>query len=386
MYKKYDFPDKFDIVVTCASGVEKVVKSELKRLDFGEVPAVNGALTFSGDKNAVAKCNVNLRTGDRVYIKIAEFPATTFDELFAGVLEVSWASFLPSDAKILVNGKSVKSKLFALSACQSIVKKAIIEKMGMQYRVNGFYEQGSTYQIEFWIFKDQVTLLLNTSGAGLHKRGYRDLVWIAPIKETLASSLLLLSDFYWQRPFHDPFCGSGTIPIEAARIALNIAGGIGRKFDFCQWENFGIDAYNLAFTEAKDNEKRDRKIEIFGTDIDPKAINLAKRHAIQAGVKDKIKFSVCDVKNFRPTLPCGTIVTNPPYGERVYDKEEAETCYRNLGKALKDSADWSLFLITPAKNFEKLYGKRADRERKLYNSNKECKYYYYYGKKGDKND
>ena len=210
------------------------------------------------------------------------------------------------------------------------------------------------------------------------------MVWIAPIKETLASSLLLLSDFYWQRPFHDPFCGSGTIAIEAARIALNIAGGIDRKFDFNSWRNFDASCYVTAYEQARDLEKRDRHVEISGSDIDPKAVKLAERHAQKAGVGKKVKFRVCDVKNFRPQGEYGTIVTNPPYGERVYDKEEAEECYKNLGSAMRGNDGWSLFCITPAKNFEKLYGKRADRERKLYNSNKECKYYYYYGKKENK--
>ncbi len=376
-----DFPDKFDITLTCASGTEKVVKSELLRLGYPSAPAINGALSFSGDQLAVARCNINLRAVDRVYIKIAEFPADNFDSLFDGVYAVEWQRFLPKDADIRVNGKCVKSKLFAISACQSIVKRAIIKKLSEAYRVSRFDENGAIYGVEFWVFKDSVTILLNTSGVGLHKRGYRDLVGIAPIKETLASTLLLLSDFYWERPFADPFCGSGTIAIEGARIALNIAGGIGRRFDFCDWKNFDKKAYDLAFEQAKDNEKRDRKLEFFASDIDPKAIKLAKHHAERAGVKDKIKFSVCDVKNFRPAFSQGTIVTNPPYGERVYDREEAEACYKNFGKVMKEYPEWSKFIITSAKNFEKHFGGRADRERKLYNSNRECKYYYYYGKK-----
>ncbi len=370
--------------MTCASGVERVVKSELARLGYPSAPAINGGITFTGDPLAVARCNVNLRCADRVYIKLAEFPVESFDDLFDGVKVVDWAAFLPEDAYITVNGKCVKSKLFAVSACQSIVKKAIIEKMSSQYKIRSFCEEGAHYGVEFSVFKDVVSIYLNTSGQGLHKRGYRDMVWIAPIKETLASSLLLLSDFYWQRSFHDPFCGSGTIAIEAARIALNIAGGIDRKFDFNSWRNFDAGCYATAYEQARDLEKRDRYVEISGSDIDPKAVKLAERHAQKAGVGKNVKFSVCDVKKFRPQGDYGTIVTNPPYGERVYDKEEAEECYKNLGNAMRGNDGWSLFCITPAKNFEKLYGKRADRERKLYNSNKECKYYYYYGKKENK--
>ena len=379
--KIFDFPDKCEITVTCASGIEKVLKSELARLGYEDVPAINGSLTFSGDLNAVAKCNINLRTADRVYIKIAHFMAEDFDCLYDGCKSVRWEDFLPFDAKILVNGKSVKSKLFALSSCQSIIKKSIVDRLCEKYKTKRLNENGADYSIEFSIFKDEVTLLLNTSGSGLHKRGYRDLVGIAPIKETLASGLLLLSDFYHKNPFADPFCGSGTLAVEAGLIALNIAPGIFRSFAFNNWLNFDKKIYELMLEEARGKEQRDRKVSIYGSDIDPKAIKLAKRHAERAGLKDIINFNVSDVKNFDISEKCGTIVTNPPYGERVYDKEEAEECYRNLGEVYKTLDKWSLFVITSAKNFEKQFGKRADRERKLFNSNKECRYYYYYANK-----
>ena len=231
--------------------------------------------------------------------------------------------------------------------------------------------------------KDVASIYLNTSGIGLHKRGYRDMVGIAPIKETLASALLLLSDFYKNRPLYDPFCGSGTIIIEGARIALNIAPNKDRKFDFSAWKNFDQTLYKTALTECLDKERRDIKLDFCGSDIDAKAVSLAKRHATLAGVGDKVSFRRLDVKDFVPHAPFGTIVTNPPYGERVYDKKQADECYKSLGNALKDYPAWSAFVITSAKNFEKQFGRRADRERKLYNSNKECKFYYYYGKKGD---
>lgn len=380
MDKMKSFAEKFDITVTTASGVEKVVKSELLRLGYGEVPAVNGALTFTGDALAVARCNLFLRCADRVYIKLKEFTATTFDELFDGVKEFRAEDYFPLFSRVTVNGKCVKSQLYAVSACQSIIKKAISDRLCSYHGVRRLEETGAEYAVEFSIFKDTVTLYLNTSGAGLHKRGYRDLVGIAPIKETLASALLLLSDFYKERPFLDPFCGSGTIAIEAARIAMNIAGGKGRRFSFNDWSNFDKKYFDLAFEEALDKEDRTVKLDFFASDIDPKAIKLAKRHAERAGVKDKINFSVLDVKNFKTNLRCGTIVTNPPYGERVYDIKEAEACYKSLGNVYKNLDGWSAFIITSAKNFEKNFGLRADRERKLYNSNRECKYYYYYGK------
>ena len=376
--------DKCFLTVTCASGVEKVVKSELIRLGYPSAPAVNGAIEFRADLFAVARCNVNLRCADRVYIKLANFNATTFDELFEGVKGVRWCDYLPKDAKIIVNGKCVKSKLFAISACQSIVKKAIITSLSQSYKTDYFGERGAEYNIEFWVFKDQVTLLLNTSGTGLHKRGYRDMVGIAPIKETLASALLLMSDFYWERPFVDPFCGSGTLVIEGAKIALNIAPNLQREFAFNNWKNFDGQYYRTAIEEARDKELRDRIIDFRGYDVDPKAVKLAIRHANRAGIADKVSFSVCDVANFKPHAPVGTIVTNPPYGERVYDIKQAEQCYTDLGKALKGYDGWSLFAITSAKTFPRYLGKKPDRERKLYNSNKECKYYYYYAKGDNK--
>lgn len=388
MNKFLDFPDKLDITVTCASGVERVVKTELKRLGYESVPAINGSLTFSGSGLDVARANIFLRSADRVYIKITSFPAESFDDIYDQIKNTRFEDFLPKDAKILVNGKCVKSKIYAISACQSIIKKAIADRLCGVYKQQRLYETGATYAIEFALFKDQLTVYLNTSGQGLHKRGYRDLVGIAPIKETLASALLLFSDFYKERPFADPFCGSGTLAIEGARIAMDIAGGIGRKFAFNDWGNFDQKLYDIAFSEAKDKEKRNIKLDFFASDIDPKAVKLAMRHAERAGVLDKIKFEVKDVKHFKCNLPYGTIVTNPPYGERVYDKEEAEACYKSLGKVFNELDNWSAFIITSAKNFEKTFGKKADREKKLFNSNKECRYYYYYGNKirGEKYD
>ncbi len=377
-------PDTPEIAISCASGVEKVLKSELKRLGYGELPVVNGTCTFRGNLYDVANLNVNLRTADRVYIKLAEFTAEDFDTLFEGVRNIDLEKYLPENAKIIVNGKCVKSKLFAVSACQSIVKKAIVVRLTEKYKVNRLNENGALYEISFSIFKDVVTLLLNTSGAGLHKRGYRDLVGIAPIKETLGSALILLSDFYYQKPFADPFCGSGTLVIEATKIALNIAGGINRRFAFNEWTNFDQKYYSLAFEKAKDNEKRDRKIEIYGSDIDPKAISISARHAERAGLQKYIKFERKDVKDFYLPYSNGTIISNPPYGERVYDKRDADECYKSLRHAYDKLDDWSMFVITSAKNFEKQFGIRADRERKLYNSNKECKFYYYYKKQGEK--
>lgn len=374
------FDNNLNLTVSCASGVESVLKKELSRLNYGEVPADNGNFTFSGKAEDIPKLNINLRTADRVYVNVKSFTATTFDQLFDNVKEIAWEHILPKDANIVVDGKCVKSQLFSISDCQRIIKKAIITRLFDKYRISRLEESGATYEIDFSLFKDTVTVLLNTSGAGLHKRGYRDLVGIAPIKETLASALLLMSDFYYKRPFVDPFCGSGTFVLEGARIALNI-GNTKRQFAFNEWKNFDDRLYKRALEESLDNEKRDIKIDFRGFDIDPKAIKLCNHHAENLGLKEKLKFSVCDVKNLKLDREYGTICTNPPYGERVYDKEEAEACYKNLGKVLKENSGWSLFLITGHKAFERYFGKKSDRNRKMYNSNKECRYYYYYGKK-----
>lgn len=381
MKKESALNGKLNITLTVASGVEKALKSELSRLGYGFPSAVNGNIDLVGDIYDVASLNVNLRTADRVYVKLLTAKVDTFDQIFDSVYNLDWASFLSEEACVLVNGKCVKSKIYAISACQSIIKKAISKKLCQQYKVNRLSEIGETCGIFFSIFKDEFSLYLNTSGTGLHKRGYRNLVGIAPIKETLASALLLYSDFYKTRPFHDPFCGSGTLAIEGAKIALNIAPNLERDFDFCSF--YGVDKKIIKTVREKaiDLEKRDTEIDFSASDIDPKAIKLAKAHAERANLANKIKFFVKDVKDLTLTSNYGTIVTNPPYGERVYDKEEAELCYKGLKKVLENKPNWSLFLITSHKGFEKFYGKKADRVRKLYNSNKECNYYYYYGER-----
>lgn len=381
MENLFNFNEKLQITLTTATGVEGVLKKELLRLGIKDAPAINGSITIEGTAETVAKCNVNLRTADRVYVKITEFPCLTFDDLFDGVFSVNWEDVFPKNAKILVNGKCVKSNIFATVDSQRIVKKAIAKRLCEKHGLTRLEETGEEYQIEFRLFKNVVSILLNTSGVGLHKRGYRDLVGIAPIKETLASALVLCSDYYYKNPFCDPFCGSGTIAIETAMIALNVAPGKNRKFAFNSWRNFPKSAYKLALEEAIDNEKLSCKPIIFASDIDPKAIKLAKRHAETAGVLNVIDFSCKDVKNFTTDMSFGTIVTNPPYGERVYDKDEAEYCYKGLRKAYDKLDRWSLYLITSAKNFPAVFGKKQDKERKLFNSNKECKLYCYYSKK-----
>ncbi len=382
----HGFPDKFTISVSCAAGVESVLKKELFR-GFGiEAPAVNGRIEFEGDALTLVRCNINLRTADRVYIKTGCFDARTFDELFDAVKAVRWEDYIPKDGRVYVDGRCVKSALFAVSDCQRIVKKAIADRLCGVYGLNRLPESGSTYKIDFYLYKDEASFYIDTSGTGLHKRGYRDMVGIAPIKETLAAAMLLMSDFYKTRPFADPFCGSGTFLIEGARIALNIAAGIDRKFAFNEWKNFDKKIYELAFAEAKDKERLNEKPDIRGFDADKKAVELALRHAKRAGLEKVIRAEVLPVKKFTPWAENGTIVSNPPYGERVYGADDAKRCYRELGEALKGFDGWSAFIITPNKSFEKCFGRRCDRERKLFNAEKECRYYFYYPKNKQKDN
>ena len=373
--------NEYKIAVSCASGVESVVKKELLRLGYKDTAAINGKIEVSGNCIDIARLNINLRSADRVYIKLASFPATDFDGLFFGVYNIPFEEYIDVSGRIIVDGKCVKSKLFAVSACQSIIKKAVVERIKDKKKVSSLPENGADYKIEFSVFKDVAEIFLNTSGVGLHKRGYRDLVGVAPIKETLASALILLSDAYYTNPFYDPFCGSGTLVIEGAKIALNIAPNKDRTFDFNGWKFFDKRAFTLAMEEAVDKEKKDRKIDFYGSDVDYKAIKLAKRHAERAGVSDYVNFAVKDVKDLSFNKRFGTVVSNPPYGERVFDKEQADNCYTELGRLKNENPDWSFFIITSAKNFEKKFGQKAERTRKLYNSNKECRVYYYYGNK-----
>lgn len=384
--KHFDFPEKLELAVTCASGLERALKSELSRLGYGDAPAISGEISFKGSISDVPKLNIMLRTADRVYIKLAVFSAVTFDELYDGVYGIPWENYVDGNGEIIVDGKSRKSTIFAISASQKIVKKAICERMKKVFNLVTLPENGARYRVLFKIEEDVCEILIDTSGVGLHKRGYRDLVGTAPLRETLAAALVLYSDFYYKNPFVDPFCGSGTIAIEAAKIALDIAPNLNRGFDFNDWKNFPEREYDLAREFAADNEKRDRRVQIFGSDIDKKAVSMAIRHAERAGLKGVIDFKCLEVKDLKPLLKNATVVTNPPYGEKSLDLKTAEECYESLGKAVRNAPTWSEFIITPVKTFEKHFGKKADRKKKLYNSDKECYYYYYYGKKEKRDD
>lgn len=376
----------FEIIATSAFGIESVTAREISELGYKDILTENGRVTFRGDFDDIARANVCLRTADRILIKLAQFKATTFEELFQGVYAVEWADILSPDAFIHVVGKSVKSTLFSVPDCQSITKKAIIEKLKLKFGKEIFPEDGAEYRISVSILKDIVTVTLDTSGAGLHKRGYRSLAGEAPLKETLACSLLLLSYWRGERLLVDPLCGSGTIPIEAAMIALDIAPGMNRGFAAERWQNFDYDAFERARDEAKQRVRTDLNLNIYGSDIDPKAIELAMRHAEEAGVDEYIRLKQMNVADLASKEKYGFIVTNPPYGERLGESREAEELYKVMGKTFSALDTWSFYIITSNPDFEKNFGRKADKRRKLYNGKLECQYYQYFGPKPPKKE
>ncbi len=378
------FDGKLNIEVAVASGIEAVVKRELLRLGYEPSGANLGRIEFEGTFEDVLRANVFLRSANRVRIVLSKFKAETFDELFEGVFAMRWQDVLTKDAKIVVDAKSVKSKLFALSAVQSIVKKAIISKLSTVYNCL-FNESGAAYCIEAAIVDDVVTVTLDTSGEGLHKRGYRTYLGDAPIRETLAAAMIQLSVWNPDRPLIDPFCGSGTIPVEASLIGLDIAPGMNRNFACEQFAN-APKVREKVQEEALQRIKRDRQLHISGFDINKDAIKLAFKHAERAGVKDNIHFQVQDMRDLSSKYAHGVIITNPPYGERLMKEDELKALYRDFGKVTAKLDEWCVYAITSYRAFEKYFGRRADKVRKLYNSELECNFYQYLASPPPKKD
>ncbi len=378
------FDGKLNIEVAVASGIEAVVKRELLRLGYEPSGANLGRIEFEGTFEDVLRANVFLRSANRVRIVLSKFKAQTFDELFDGIFAMRWQDVLTKDAKIVVDAKSVKSKLFALSAVQSIVKKAIISKLSTVYNCS-FNESGAAYCIEAAIVDDVVTVTLDMSGEGLHKRGYRTYLGDAPIRETLAAAMIQLSVWNPDRPLIDPFCGSGTIPVEASLIGLDIAPGMNRNFACEQFAN-APKVREKVQEEALQRIKRDRQLHISGFDINKDAIKLAFKHAERAGVKDNIHFQVQDMRDLSSKYAHGVIITNPPYGERLMKEDELKALYRDFGKVTAKLDEWCVYAITSYRAFEKYFGRRADKVRKLYNSELECNFYQYLASPPPKKD
>ncbi|AQQ53592.1 THUMP domain-containing class I SAM-dependent RNA methyltransferase [Planococcus lenghuensis] len=372
---------KFKLLATAAMGLESIVADEVKALGF-ETQNENGKVFFEGDEAAIAKANLWLRTADRVKIIAGEFTATTFDELFEQTKALEWEKFLPVDANFPVQGKSVKSKLYSVPDCQAIVKKAIVERLKKAYHRNSFLdESGARFKIEVSILKDKVQLSIDTSGAGLHKRGYRTGQGEAPLKETLAAALVKLTRWSPDRPFVDPFCGSGTIAIEAAMIGQNIAPGYNREFDSEFWPWMKRKVWDDARLEAEEAADYDQPLDITGTDIDHRLIETAKANAMEAGFAELITFKQRQVKDFTATGESGVIVGNPPYGERIGEIEKIEEMISDMGRVFSAYPTWSVYMLSAAENFEELYGQKATKKRKLFNGFIKTDFYQFWGER-----
>lgn len=377
---------KLELMATATFGLEAVVKREIEKLGYRILKSEDGKLTFMGDERAIVKTNLWLRSADRVFINMGEFMALSFEELFQQTAALPWEEWIPADGKFTVNGTSVKSKLYSVRDCQSIVKKAIVERLKQTYDIERFPETGAAYTVRVTLLKDRVTVTLDTSGPGLHKRGYRVRDVAAPIKETLAAAMVQLSFWKSGRLLVDPFCGSGTIPIEAAMIGRNIAPGLSRSFACEEWEAIPKGLWKEERTSAFEAIDYHSDIRILASDIDPKAVVAAKANAEEAGVDDCIDFSVKPFSKLTVSENHGIIIANPPYGERIGDKNQIQKIYCELKQFMGSNPTWSLYLITSDKEFEKLFREKpADRRRKLYNGRIEICYYQYYGIRPGKN-
>ena len=367
----------FTFCVPCLFGLEGLAAEELRRLGLQDVRTEDGRVFFSGGPGDCARANLSLRCGERVLLELGSFPARSFDALFEGVRALPWEDWLPRDAAFPVTGYSLDSALFSVPDCQRIIKKAVVERLKTRYRLEQFPETGAEYKIRFSIRKDLASVCLDTSGTALHKRGYRPAHTEAPLRETLAAAMVRLSRYRGKDDFCDPFCGSGTIAIEAALAALNRAPGLNRHFSAENWSRFGKAVWEQAREAAREAEFRG-DYRILASDIDPRAVRLARENAERAHVAGLIDFSVADAASFSRRTERGVLVTNPPYGERLLDRQQAEKIYRSFGAALSGSENWSLDLLSSDPEFERCFGRNADKKRKLYNGMIRCDLYMYY--------
>lgn len=383
MTKIPDIIKSMKILIPAAFGLEAVVKRQLNKLGYEKTPAFNGRIAVEGNWQDVADLNMFLRSGERALIEVANFKAQTFDELYDGIYSIRWEDWLDVHSLILLDGKSVKSRLAAIKASGSIVKKAIVRRLIDKNHLNchNLDERGARTIVGFSIYEDAVSVTVDTSGEGLHKRGYRSLAYAAPLKETTAAALIDMSYYFPDKVFCDPFCGSGTLPIEAALKSLNIAAGVNRKFDYMNWKHAPKGVYKTALEKAKDGETRDKKVEILASDISENAVSIAKYHAKRAGVDGVIKFKVSDVKDFNSNICRGVLMCNPPYGARLGEDSEVKEIYKSLGAVYKNLPDWNAYILCGFPEFERYFGKRADKRKKIYNANIECVYYSYLSSK-----
>jgi len=369
---------ELELLVPTLFGLEGLCAEELRRLKLPEVAAENGRVRCKAAPADIPRVNLTLRTGERVLLVVGRYHAADFEALFEGAKALPWEDYIPREGAFPVKGHSLNSQLHAVPAIQSVLKKALAARLGAKYGMDTLPESGALYQVQFSIMHDEVTLMLDTSGAGLHKRGYRAVGVVAPLRETLAAAMVLLSRYRGRDPFCDPFCGSGTIAIEAALIAKNRAPGLNRAFSAQRWRWLDSSLWLQAADEAMDKEFHG-DYDIWGGDIDPKAVAIARDNAVKADVEDVVRFEVADATKFHRDAPVGRVVTNPPYGERIMEKREAEELYRAFGKAVRTLQEgWKVSVLSSHTEFERTFGRTADKKRKLYNGMIKCDLFQYH--------
>lgn len=370
---------KLQLVATCLFGLEKFLGEEIDALGCRRIETIDGRVTFEGEISDIAKANINLRCAERVFIKLGEFSAYSFDELFEGTRALPWENFISKYDEFPVKGHSIKSKLYSIPDCQSIVKRAVVARLSEKYGVSWFAESsGVKYQIEFFILKDKVSLMIDTSGTALHKRGYRPASVAAPLRETLAAALALTARPRKDVLIWDPFCGSGTIAIESAMILANIAPGVNRPFVSEAFPLVSQKIWQEAREEARAKESKEADFEIYASDIDEEATDIAYENALRAGVTDYLNIFCADARKIEKPDRRGTIICNPPYGERLMTVREAEELYRDIGRCFESFCPWQIYVLTSHEGFERCYGRRADKVRKLYNGMIPCNLYQYF--------
>lgn len=370
---------KLELVATCLFGLEKLLGEEIDALGYKRIDTMDGRITYEGDERAVFVSNLHLRFAERVFIKLGSAHVESFSELYDATAALPWEDFIGENDAFPVKGHALRSTLYSVPDCQSIVKKAVVNRLSEKYNRKWFTEEGVKYQIEFFIFKNIATLMIDTTGVPLHKRGYRTEAGAAPLRETLAAAVAAISRPREDVLLWDPFCGSGTIAIEAALMMTNTAPGISRNFiceDFALLSDGSIAKEERAKAFAAIDQ--DSKFEVYASDIDEEVLNIARANAERAGVDDRIKFFNADARRIKKLDRRGTIVCNPPYGERLMSEREVEYLYRDMGRAFSELAPWQIYILTSAENFERLYGRRADKTRKLYNGMIPCSLYQYF--------
>ncbi len=373
----------YELIATSSFGLEAIVKRELNDLGLEVTKTDNGHIYFNGDAIDMARANINLRCADRVLINLKSFKAESFEELFDGIYELPWNDILDEDSNFIVEGRSHKSKLFSISDCQRITEKAIIKKLQMKHDISRFSKSSHRHSLEISLLNDIASITLDTSGDSLHKRGYRDKQGAAPLKETMAAALVKLSFYNKDRPFFDPFCGSGTIPIEALLIARNIAPGLDRDFDSMNFKFIDVDLFKKARMEAMEKIDYKSKVYIDASDISHKSIAIAKHNLENLGLSDDIRFFVKDFRDVDIKNNYGVMITNPPYGKRL-EEDNLRSLYSDFGKKIKNLDTWSIYVLTSYEDIERDFSRKADKNRKLYNGSLKTYYYQFYGKKPEK--